>query len=319
MNIEVLLATYRGENFIEDQLWSILNSNLGDNINLSIVVSDDGSDDNTATLVKKICSVDSRVKLLSAERKGGVKCNFRYLIENASNDCELYFFSDQDDFWLPNKIREFVNEYVRLKALHDRMPILIHSDLCVVDQDLFPIERSMFKGQALNPKPTLIETVVQNSVTGCAMAINTELFRLVRHASFDDAIMHDWYIAIVAEVFGITWFIDKPTVLYRQHGGNQVGAKIMRFADFLSLLMLLKENIRISSTSVLSTKRQAEAVIRDFGDLMDCNKRKLIQDYIDGFNSNVVKRLKLAIFGGARKYGYIRRLAFFIIFVFHLY
>jgi len=82
------------------------------------------------------------------------------------------------------------------------------------------------------PKPKIKNSdkfnrvITQNYVTGCAMLINRSLLKMSLPIP-SEAIMHDWWIALIASAYGKTFQIYQPLVKYRQHGTNEVGAKIL--------------------------------------------------------------------------------------------
>ncbi len=77
--------------------------------------------------------------------------------------------------WLPNKMRLFMDRFIDMEQ-QQQGPILLHSDLCVADKNLSPMHVSMFDFQNLSRDPDLARLMVNNSVTGCVMACNNDLF-----------------------------------------------------------------------------------------------------------------------------------------------
>ena len=128
--ISVAMATFNGEKYIKEQIETIL-ENLSDNDEL--VISDDGSTDNTLDIISDYN--DSRIKLISGPKKG-IKKNF----ENAINNCEgdYIFLSDQDDIWNSNKIEEV------MKVFHEKNVMLVIHDAKIVDSDNNLLEKSFF-------------------------------------------------------------------------------------------------------------------------------------------------------------------------------
>ncbi|HBR4652522.1 TPA: glycosyltransferase family 2 protein, partial [Klebsiella pneumoniae] len=128
------------------------------------------------------------------------------------------------------------------------------------------------------------------------------------------AIMHDWYIGLLASCYGQIDFIDKPMILYRQHDNNQVGAK-----EFTLNALLSVENVisilRKAKQSVRKTKEQAELFLFNNSSIMT-NERKILESYISSFNKTYLARAKLFFTGGIRKNGFLRNLMFFFIYVF---
>jgi len=312
--VNVILAAYNGEKFIREQIDSIIEnfSNLESNAyEFKIIISDDSSCDRTSEIINQYSIADQRVILLDSEKKGGVRENFKHLIMNT--DADYVFFSDQDDFWLPNKIELFLTRFSEIEKNFNG-PIMVHSDLSVVNEELFPINNSMFEYQKINKKPTFPELLVSNSVTGCVMACNKHLIDIAKKSSIDESIMHDWYLALIASAFGIIDFIDCPLILYRQHSANQVGAKSFSIKALLGSEGIPNKifDLRLS---VLKTRKQAEIFHRDFSETMINVNKEYLETYIESFDLSFSYRLNAFLFKKVKKKGFLRNLFFFAFYV----
>ncbi|WP_262347938.1 glycosyltransferase family 2 protein [Raoultella terrigena] len=314
--IDVLLATYNGEKFIEEQISSVLsNFDKLNGFDCRILVSDDKSTDNTIAVINALRERDNRIVFLDGNKKGGVRLNFYYLIERSEAD--YIFFCDQDDLWLPCKISTFLERFRTEEASFDG-PVLVHSDLCVADKDLSPVHVSMFDYQKINKSPNFSRLVVSNSVTGCVMACNKQLLEGIKTSKITDSIMHDWYIGLFASAFGRVSFIDKAYILYRQHGGNQVGAKSFSIKDIFNVRGI-NDKIYEAKISVMKTKSQAEVFLEDFQHQLDDEKREFLENYISSFKrGRFLKRAHLYISQGVRKEGLLRNIVFFFVYVFNI-
>lgn len=307
--IQVLLATYNGAKYITEQINSVLlNFKKIPEYDCSILISDDNSTDQTVNLIKSEFGNNSEVRIISTERKGGVRNNFTYLIKNS--DADYIFFCDQDDLWLPEKLRIFLDEFLRHASINNR-PLLIHSDLCVSDSTLSPIHTSMFKYQKLNNNPSFSNLIVSNSITGCVLGINKALVNILKESSINQSIMHDWYIGLIASCFGKVVYIPKSLILYRQHENNQVGAKKFTFADVFNFSKIdgIKKSIKL-------TKEQANLFLSDFGMKLDKSNYRILEDYISSFEKSFVQRCTIFFKHKLYKHGAIRNSIFFVFFVF---
>lgn len=107
------------------------------------------------------------------------------------------------------------------------VPVLVFTDLTPTDEALRPIASSLMKMQ--KQYTDVIDyraLLMQNIVTGCATGINRALALLAGQCKdTSQVIMHDWWLGVVAARFGKAVYLDESTMLYRQHGGNSVGAK----------------------------------------------------------------------------------------------
>lgn len=198
--ISVCLPTFNGALYIKAQLESILISPLVS----EVIVSDDGSTDATAEIINSLN--DNRINLVRGPGKGLIK-NYEYLLSLASGD--YIFLSDQDDIWLPNKVE------VMLASLNDFDFVV--SDCVVVDGKLNVLYPSFFA--LLNSQSGLIRNLLRNRYLGCCIAFRRHLINhalpFPRHLP-----MHDWWLGLVAELFGRVGFISQPLMMYRRHGNN---------------------------------------------------------------------------------------------------
>ena len=198
--ISVCIPTFNGAIYIGAQLESILASSLV----TEVIVSDDGSSDNTVEVVKSF--KDARIKLVQGPRAGLVS-NYELLLSLASG--EYLFLADQDDVWMPDKVE------VMLEHLRD--VDLAVCDCAVVDAQLNLLHPSFF--DLRHSGPGLVHNLLRNSYLGCCIAMRREL--LVYALPFPRHLpMHDWWLGLVAETFGRVTFIRQTLMMYRRHGGN---------------------------------------------------------------------------------------------------
>lgn len=222
----ILLGTYNGARFVREQLESIQRQTVTD---WTLLIRDDGSSDGTIEILEHFSQSDHRIVVLH-DRRGrfGVVGNYGELMREAlKRRADIVFFSDQDDVWLPTKMSEQISQIEALeKASDQEMPILVHSDLEVVDAALERVHRSFleFQGIAHESRWPLKVLLVQNFVTGCAMAINRPLLEIATPIP-TAAVLHDWWLAVCAAACGQIGYLPTPLVRYRQHGSNEIGAK----------------------------------------------------------------------------------------------
>lgn len=200
--VSVCIATYNGEKYIREQLDSILMQLGADD---EIIISDDGSSDNTLEIVE--CYMDSRIKVFRNSFKNLI-LNFEFALKQSKGD--FIFLSDQDDVWLPNKI-EVCKKYLFSFDI-------VVSNCCVVNKDLKIINESFFELNA--SQKGLIPNLIKNSYLGCCLAFRKEILNKV--LPFPKNIpMHDIWIGFVSEIFFKSKFIETPLILYRRHGSNE--------------------------------------------------------------------------------------------------
>ena len=222
----ILLSTYQGELYLAAQLESIIAQT---HQNWLLLIRDDGSTDHTLDILQQYQQRDARITL-THDNHGNLKPaqSFSVLMKKALEREEPYiFFADQDDVWVPEKLALFIAKFEYMSNQHsNETPLLIFSDLCVVNEKLQTINPSYLKYEKLIPQiESPIHTLlVHNFVTGCAMAMNRALLQVATPVPIE-AIMHDWWCALCVAVTGKMGFVQKATVLYRQHGKNDTGSK----------------------------------------------------------------------------------------------
>lgn len=220
----ILMATCNGARFLREQVASIQAQTRQDWV---LLARDDGSGDGTRDILRELARQEPRMTLVGGDGGAGLgpAGNFGALMARAlCSDSRIFFFSDQDDVWLPDKLERQAAAFPGEGG--ESGPLLVHSDLRVVGESLAPIAPSFMAHMALDPRPAdpLGYLLTRNFVTGCASAANRSLVERALPIP-PDAIMHDWWLALLAAAGGDIDYIDEALVLYRQHGSNTIGAK----------------------------------------------------------------------------------------------
>ena len=219
--IEVLMATWNGQRFIEEQLASLFSQSFQD---FRLSVRDDGSTDATLRIVEQYqARYPDRVVIRKNSSRQGPCRTFSLLTEESS--APYIAFCDQDDVWRPDKLELSISAMKAIEAEHGSgTPVLVFSDMTIVDDELRVIAPSLWKLGHINPDRASLGTMlVQNLVTGCTTLANRSLILKGRPIS-EAATMHDTWLGLTAVVFGVLHPLHDTTVQYRQHGGNAVGA-----------------------------------------------------------------------------------------------
>ena len=216
----ILMSTYNGENYLQDQIDSI---KAQDSDKWILYIRDDGSTDSTRSIIESNTLNDERIVWLDKNKNQNLGVTKSFIRMLKSVDEDFYMFCDQDDFWLPNKVR------VTTDCMKDRdtIPTLVHTNLKVVDQNLNEINLNKYVSGGKYVKPYFPLLVMDNYITGCTLGFNRCLRDLVIRTQLEDCdfiIMHDWWVSLVAAFFGEIIFTNEITILYRQHGNNVVGA-----------------------------------------------------------------------------------------------
>ncbi len=204
--ISVCMATYNGEKYILEQIYSILNQ-LGSEDEL--IISDDGSLDNTLKLIQSV--KDERIKIYQNSGLHGYTHNFENALKYACGD--FIFFSDQDDVWLPNKVKTI-------------LPFL--------EKDNFVITDAFLTNDKLEPKGKLSEwrkyqkgyfrNLYKSVYAGCTCAFTKNIRDYALPFPQTADIQHDTWIGLLCELKFNVVYIDEPLILFRRHSSNTSGA-----------------------------------------------------------------------------------------------
>lgn len=219
--IDVLLASYNGERYIEEQVKSIMDQTYS---NIRLIVRDDASSDTTKEILDNLQKkYHNKMRVVSGERKGVIG-NFWELLK--LSDAPYTMFSDQDDVWDKKKVEWTFAAMQKGESESPKTPHLVHTDLSVVDENLQCLATSYWRFAALFPEKgaTFKRLLVQNVVTGSTVMINQPLKNLLPFKT-PSTVMHDWWFALTAAAFGKITSLNRSTLLYRQHPANVLGAQ----------------------------------------------------------------------------------------------
>ena len=292
MKVNILMSTYNGQQFLAEQIRSIQDQSYTD---WTLFIRDDGSSDNTKEILKDFERQDSRIHLIDSDKSDnlGVIKSFHKLVNHDRAD--YYFFSDQDDVWLPNKLELSLKEAQNYLA---DLPLMVYMDLKVVNQDLEIMTESMVKSQSHHANTELVQELTENTVTGGVAMINHALAEMWQET--DDILMHDWYLALLASAFGNLVFIDQPGELYRQHSDNVLGARTLskRFKKWIRPHILFA----VYWDLIKNSQKQARHLLQM---PLSQSNRELIEAFVTIMDKPMLERFRIL-----RKYGLKKNKAF---------
>jgi glycosyltransferase involved in cell wall biosynthesis len=204
--LSVCMATYNGGRWVREQLASILGQLAPDD---EVVVSDDGSTDDTVAVVRAFG--DPRVRVLEGNTFRSPARNFENALREARG--ELVALSDQDDVWLEGRVA-----LIRERLAPAVPPVrLVAIDAVVTDERGAVLDPSLFR--KIGARPGLLKNVYDNSYVGACLAFRRELLEVA--LPFPSGIpMHDMWLGLLAELFGTVEFVPVPLLAYRRHGAN---------------------------------------------------------------------------------------------------
>ena len=301
--VDILLATYNGEKYLREQIDSIFRQDYQD---FRVIARDDGSSDRTVKILEEYETAHPGrfIILRDGEPTGSAKENFFCLLRHA--EAEHVMFCDQDDIWLPDKLSLTLLTLRGAQADLGNGPMLLHSDLTVVDDEDRVLHPSLFALQKLDPQRLFLHQLLpQNNITGCTMLFNRALADLIRPSA--DALMHDWWIGIAAAAFGHI-IVAPNRIHYRQHMANEVGAKDVKSASYFKQKLSNTGGIR---QSIRDTYRQAQAFLETYEDLLSDEQKELIRVFVSlqgcgkCGRARLMKKYKLYKSGFYRKIGQI--------------
>ena len=240
--IDILMATYNGEHYLKEQLASIESQTWTD---WRLIVHDDASSDGSREILENFQKRLGKEKVIIKKNNpasGSAKANFIGLIQASTGDYMMC--CDQDDVWHQDKVaRTFYRMRQMEKRYGNEIPLLVHTDLRVVDEQLSELNPGFHKYMNLETGGKLNRELIQNQVTGCTVMINKALKEYVAQVTDVELIvMHDHWLALIALVFGKMSYLNKSTIDYRQHGNNSVGAQNARSISYMWHRLLRGKN-----------------------------------------------------------------------------
>ena len=311
--IDILLATYNGGRYLSEQIQSLFDQTY---TRWRLIIRDDGSTDDTLSVIHQFRGKypDKITLIEDGEVNLGACGNFARLLEHA--DAEYTMFCDQDDVWLPTKIAVTLGKMGELNTKYgDDVPLLVYTDMQVVDENLSVISKSFWKNQVFNPKigKSLGRLLVSNVATGCTVMINKKLRELSVPVP-SEAMMHDWWVGLMAVALGKTDYVAEPTILYRQHSMNVVGAKWdITIKTVLQKIFDFKKLKQINRAHLLKTQKQALALAARYKTLLPGKEHEKIATYADLDSRNFFVKRYYIIRYGFWWAGFIRSLVLFFI------
>lgn len=285
--ITIALAAYNGEKYIREQLDSLLNQDIQEV--LRIVAADDSSSDSTFEILQDYAG--RYPEKITAYRNevptGSAKSNFFKLLKNIDDDYVM--LSDQDDVWLPEKVRLTYEKMKELEAQYGSdCPLLVFTDVAVVDENLNVINVSMADYQKTAPHHNgLNHYLVQNNIIGCTVMINRAL---LKYMDFEPEIcmMHDWWLGLLASAFGHIGFVDKSLMGYRQHGNNQMGTRAANDASQYVERLSKGDEVRRNYDIMFG---QAEIFLNKYRESLSKEQIELVEGFLSIRNSSRIEKI----------------------------
>ncbi|WP_270749262.1 glycosyltransferase [Lactobacillus amylovorus] len=281
VKVLVLMSSYNGQKFIKDQIQSIMNQK---NIDVDILIRDDGSTDATREVLNKLkYKYPQNIKLIFGKNKG-YKKSFMSLVYNCDDKYDFYAFSDQDDIWLNNKLYAAIN-YFEKNGISNNTPSLYYGMMTQVDEKLKVIPEQQNFQAVPNKKMILF----QNFVQGSTIVFNQALLKAIQQYRIPCEVAHDVWLPIVARYLGTVIGDKESYILYRRHK-NAVTVKmrnnywknlmksifngqyVTNFAKYL--LAGYKQKLRIEDIEFLNKIKNYKKINNKVSLLLDKQVRK---------------------------------------------
>jgi len=227
-----MLTTYNGESYIKQQIISIINQSYS---NWILIIRDDGSTDNTRSILFEFEKNEPRIKVLK-DKLGNLKqCkSFDLLMKKCSGEKGYFMFADQDDFWHSNKIELSLNKIQQMeKKTNKNEPILVYTNYSVTDSNLNKSKLAFINNLDYSSSNIRSRLLVQNWILGCTMILNRPLLKLAINIPIQ-AENHDYWLAILSAFTGQIGYINECTMKHRIHSTNvTTNIKTTRFSSRL--------------------------------------------------------------------------------------
>lgn len=285
--IDIILATYNGEKFIEQQLLSLVAQTYKD---WRCIIHDDGSTDSTLEIVRKFCALDSRFTVLedSVQLKSPAK-NFLYTLKYSTSD--FICFCDQDDVWLDTKLEKLL---CAIEKKDNLIPQVIFSNAYLWKSDTNEIY-----GKATLAFPQNIESLLflNCGIQGAAGIFNKKMKDILL-VPLENLVMHDWYLTIAGCTFGKIDYLYENLMLYRQHGNNVTGIAAGSFKTKIKTFF--------KNSTPLIDKKHFESLVSFYEvwkESLSKKDSKFIEEFIASVSKSGIKRFFMILKGKWNIYG----------------
>ena len=276
MRVAVLMSTFNGEKYVCEQIESILSQN--ESFELDLWVRDDGSKDRTQVILDEY----SKQNVLRWYTGDNLKPAHSFLdLLKSVEGYDYYALADQDDFWMPEKIKSGIDSLKDKKG-----PALYCSNAQLVDSELKSLGRNVYE---VVPSTDFYTLMCAGGLLGCTMIFNSELAEIIQKKNIPEKIvMHDFYIAAVCSALnGTITFDTRSFMKYRQHGNNAVGVS---YGFVGTILGRMKDITTKEETGIAD---QAKEILQLYETDLDTDKREWLER-IGTYRDSLLNRLLLA-------------------------
>jgi len=295
VTIDICLATYNGEKFLEEQLQSIVHQTFGD---WFLWVRDDGSSDSTHLILEKFKSkYPDKINIIYDDKGNlGFIQNFNEILKYTT--AELIAFCDQDDIWIEDKLETLFLHWTK-DNFNKEKPVLIYSDFSYVNNQGAVVSNSFYGSkegkERLLANDSIIPFIMRGTVLGCIMLINRKLYQYAQDIPKDFILGHDKYFYAIANLFGQADYTPKTLVKHRIHASNTGGVKNK------NLMYLLKASLRLKVTPIYNNQIAVEQLLKQFYTKLNDKQRANFEEFTNIHTKNIFSRIAYTFKAGIVK------------------
>jgi len=304
-SIDILLAVHNGGKYLVQLIESIINQTYS---NWRLIIREEGSIDNSFEIACKYAEMhpDKIVTYHFDEASGACQSFSKGL---TLTEAPYIMLADQDDVWLPEKIELTYNKMKSMESKYgNNIPLMVYSDLKIVDSDLKVLHKSLWKYRHFNPEngKKLGRELLRNIAYGCTIMLNKHL-KDISIPIPQNVVIHDWWLPLVALVFGKSDYIKDAPILYRRHESNASNLNqrygiVFIFKKFIKYFGPHKDFI---SPHI---KKMVISFLERYREYLDKNIIILLNDLINIDNFNFFKKRYKILQHGFLNHGFLRNI-----------
>lgn len=296
--VAILMSVYNGKRYLRQQIESILQQTYS---NLIIFIRDDGSDEDTKTILKTYEQLYNFIYVDYGNNVGVARSFYQLLQKRELQKVQYVAFSDQDDVWLPDKVERAIEV---LKKGKQDVPKLYCCRPQLVNESLEKVADNI---HSYKIKPSFGNALIENVCFGCTQVFNRALLKKMSGKMPEYMIMHDWWVYLLASCFGEVYYDSKCYILYRQHNYNSVGMKTNYRDELIGRLKRLK-----------GQKGERYIQAQEFASLYpECIfSRPVIKDFL-GYKETMKKTIKVLFSAEIKRQRRMDNFLFKILFAIH--
>ena len=255
--VTVLLATFNGARFLEEQLTSLFDQQ---GVDIEVKVNDDGSTDGTMEILDKWKAKGLNI-LISQSSGIGPSRAFLSLLQSC-DEKQFVAFCDQDDIWEANKL------ITQVQLCKTSKVFMAFSERKYIDS----LGRVVGRSQKLRNLPTFENALIENIAPGNTILLNSSAIKLINSYVSPSITHYDSWIYLLVSGFGGCEYISEPLVRYRLHENNQVGIRKFNLKRFeTSALQFIDQASYLSKASKHDLSAENKLVLAKFTAVLQAN------------------------------------------------